>query len=43
MESLILLAILQVPLFIGNLNQIDQQRTVESWQISAQLIAAGQA
>ena len=41
--SLILLAIWQVPLFIGNLNQIDQQRTVEIRQISAQLIAAEQA
>jgi hypothetical protein len=43
MASLIDLVLWQVSLFIGNLNQIDQQRTVESWQISAQLIAAGQA
>jgi hypothetical protein len=41
--SLIFLAIWQVPLFIGNLNQIDQQRAVESRQISARLIAVEKA
>lgn len=41
--SLILLAIWQVPLFVGNLNQIDQQRTVESKLISAKLSVLEQA
>ena len=41
--SLVLLAIWQVPLFISNLNQLDQQRFVESRQLSTRLAAVEQA
>jgi hypothetical protein len=40
--SLILLAIWQLPLFIGSLNLIDQQRTFESRQLSEKLTTAEQ-
>lgn len=41
--SLLLLAIWQLPLFIGSLNLIDQQRMFESRQLSDKLTTAEQA